>query len=285
MRGAAYNPWHYPNRTPERCGWRAPKGEEKTLIGNWYSTRFADAWEAAVCAAEDLERLEKGARQLAAAPREMTLPAAVKEAASANFSTLAAQTCFRTADGEFHGFEGGNDHLGCCTGSCAHVWNYETTTPYLFPPPAHSLRAAMSGHSTDEHGAMHIRPLPPDGKERFGFAAADGKMGQIIHAYLGYALSGDRERLRACYPRIRKSSEYCWRPGSWDADRAVCDGRRAAQPARHGVLRAEPAVRDLLPGRPARGAGTGARRRRRRYGRRAPPSVCQRPGVDRREPV
>ena len=39
--------WHYPNRTPRRCGWSAPKGDEDTLIGNYYTTRFADAWEAA----------------------------------------------------------------------------------------------------------------------------------------------------------------------------------------------------------------------------------------------
>ena len=28
--------WHFPNRTPRRCGWTAPKGEEDTVIGNWY---------------------------------------------------------------------------------------------------------------------------------------------------------------------------------------------------------------------------------------------------------
>jgi len=39
--------WHFPNRTPRRCGWTAPKGEEDTLIGNYYTKRFAGAWEAA----------------------------------------------------------------------------------------------------------------------------------------------------------------------------------------------------------------------------------------------
>ena len=45
--------WHYPNRTPRRCGWSAPKGDEDTLIGNYYTTRFADAWEAARYAAAE----------------------------------------------------------------------------------------------------------------------------------------------------------------------------------------------------------------------------------------
>ena len=29
------------------CGWSAPKGDENTVIGNHYCTRFHDAWEAA----------------------------------------------------------------------------------------------------------------------------------------------------------------------------------------------------------------------------------------------
>ena len=50
--------WHFPNRTPDRCGWTAPKGEGKTVIGNWYTTRFRDAWNAARYLAENLPRLE-----------------------------------------------------------------------------------------------------------------------------------------------------------------------------------------------------------------------------------
>ncbi len=42
-----------------------------------------------------------------------------------NVSTLRTQTCLRTADGEFHAFEGCRDRTGCCPGTCTHVWNYE----------------------------------------------------------------------------------------------------------------------------------------------------------------
>src|SRR5262249_31490863 len=66
--------WHFPNRTPRRCGWTAPKGDEDALIGNYYSTRFADAWEAATHTASNLERMEKDTRRFAAAIRESTLP-------------------------------------------------------------------------------------------------------------------------------------------------------------------------------------------------------------------
>jgi non-lysosomal glucosylceramidase len=47
--------WHFPNRTPARCGWTAPPGDENTVIGNWCTTRFPDAWGAASYAAQNLE--------------------------------------------------------------------------------------------------------------------------------------------------------------------------------------------------------------------------------------
>ncbi|MGA8028376.1 MAG: GH116 family glycosyl-hydrolase [Bryobacteraceae bacterium] len=211
--------WHFPNRTPARCGWKAPKGEEQTIIGNWYSTRFRDAWDAAEYAAAHLEALERKTRLFADSLRESTLPAAVLEAASANLSTLATPTCFRTADGEFHGFEGIDDKLGCCFGNCTHVWNYETATAHLFPTFARSLRRSSFGFSMDDAGAMHFRQLLPDGKERSGFAAADGQMGQIVHAYLDWILSGDRDWLQNLWPRIKKAIAFAWIPGGWDANR------------------------------------------------------------------
>ncbi|MCU1294644.1 MAG: hypothetical protein JWP08_3494 [Bryobacterales bacterium] len=211
--------WHFANRTPARCGWTAPKGLENTVIGNWYATRFPDAWAAAEYAAANLERLESKTRLFAQCLRESTLPGAAIDAAAANLSTLVSTTTFRTADGEFHGFEGVDDHTGCCFGNCTHVWNYETATAHLFPSFARSLRKASFGYSMDDAGAMHFRQLLPDGKERSGFAAADGQMGQVVHAYLDWKLSGDRGWLEELWPRIRKAIEFAWVPGGWDANR------------------------------------------------------------------
>jgi uncharacterized protein (DUF608 family) len=66
---------------------------------------------------------------------------------------------------------------------------------------------------------MRFRQLLPDGKERFGFAAADGQMGQIMHAYMDWKLSGDHEWLASMWPRIKKGIEFAWIPGGWDANR------------------------------------------------------------------
>src|SRR5450756_562373 len=73
--------WHFPNRTPDWCGWEAPEGKGKTVIGNHYATRFKDSWSAAEYLAANLDHLESRTRTFASAMRESTLPAVVREAA------------------------------------------------------------------------------------------------------------------------------------------------------------------------------------------------------------
>ncbi len=211
--------WHFPNRTPDRCGWDAAGGEGGARIGNHYCTRFADAWAAALFAAAQLSDLEKRTRRFASAMRESTVPAAIKDAATANLSTLVTPTCFRTADGEFHGFEGCADTSGCCFGNCTHVWNYEAATDHVFPELARSLRRAAFGYSMDRAGGMRFRQLLPDGGDRFPTAAADGQMGQIMKVYLDWRLSGDDEWLADLWPKVKRAIAFAWIPNGWDADR------------------------------------------------------------------
>src|SRR5262249_19274390 len=94
--------WHFPNRTPQWCGWAnagntatsAGTADAGEVVGNYYCTRFPDAWQAADYAASNLPSLEKRMRQFLGAIRETTMPAAVKDAAMANLSTLVTPTCF-----------------------------------------------------------------------------------------------------------------------------------------------------------------------------------------------
>ena len=234
---------------------------------------------------EHLPRLEAATRAFADAIRDSTLPGAVKDAASANLSTLVTQTCFRTADGEFHGFEGCGETRGCCEGNCTHVWNYETATAHLFPELSRSLRRSAFGFSMDDAGGMRFRQWLPDGKERSYTAAADGQMGQIMKVYLDWRLSGDEAFLREFWPKAKKALAYAWleqRLGRRSRRRARGS---AAQHLRHRVLRPEPAVRHLLSRRAARGGGDGARRWRRGDARGGPSSVRRGRGLDRRESV
>jgi uncharacterized protein (DUF608 family) len=210
--------WHFPNRTPEWSGWDAPKGEEKTILGNFYCTRFADAWAAAEYVATNLPRLESGTRKFVEVMRESTLPDVVKEAATANLSTLVSNTAFRIADGSYHGFEGCGDLRGLGFGTCTHVWNYEVATQYLFPSLARSLRDTSFGYATDEEGHMDFRHKLPLGKEHWGAAAADGQMGQIVKLYFDWKFCGDTDWLKKKWPAAKRALLYAWRPGGWDGD-------------------------------------------------------------------
>ncbi len=270
---------------PTGAGGTRRKARARSIIGNFYCTRFADAWEAARYTASNLAGLESRTRLFAEAFRESTLPAAVKDGASANLSTLVSQTAFRTADGEFHGFEGCGGDSGCCMGNCTHVWNYETATQHLFPGFAHSLRRAAFGYSMDEDGGMRFRQLLPDGFDRFPTAAADGQMGQIMKVYLDWQLSGDRAYLEELWPRVKRAIAFAWIEGGWDADRdGVLEG------AQHNTYDIEFFGPNPLCGIYYLGALRAVEEMARRHGRRGDArrgaaALRVGPRLDRREPL
>ncbi|MDV7399512.1 hypothetical protein RZS08_49320, partial [Arthrospira platensis SPKY1] len=109
------------------------------FVGNYYATRFIDAWDAVSYACDKLKSLEQRTVQFVAELCESDMPAEVLEAALFNLSTLRTQTCFMSAEGKFYGWEGCCDHSGCCWGTSIHVWNYEQSTAFLFGPIAKDL--------------------------------------------------------------------------------------------------------------------------------------------------
>jgi len=215
--------WHFPNRatwTPKRkgacCPGRKPAADR---IGNYYTTRYRDAWDVAATVRRQLPGLEAGTVRFVRAFCESALPPAIKEAALFNLSTLRTQTCFRTPDGRLYGWEGCCDSQGCCLGSCTHVWNYEQTTPFLFGDLALTMREIEFAHATRTDGLMSFRVHLPLARAReHGRAAADGQMGCIMKMYRDWQLSGDTRLLERLWPRVRKTLEFCWIPGGWDAD-------------------------------------------------------------------
>lgn len=207
--------WHFPNRQT----W-TPKGNDKDRIGNYYTTKYDDAWDVAEKFVPQLATLESKTAQFVRTFCESDLPEVVKEAALFNISTLRTQTCFRTEDGRFFGWEGSSNTRGCCHGSCTHVWNYEQALAFLFGEMAKSMREVEFAHATDDRGLMSFRVhLPLERARGFGKAAADGQMGCIMKMYRDWQLSGDDEMLRKLWPRVRKALEFCWIEGGWDADK------------------------------------------------------------------
>ena len=168
---------------------------------------------------KNLDSLEAETRAFVNAVCESDLPTVVKEAALFNLSTLRSQTVFRTPDGFMYGWEGCDDTAGCCFGSCTHVWNYEQATAFLFGGLAMGMREVEFNYATRNDGGMSFRvDLPLQHAQSWSLAAADGQMGCIMKLYRDWQLSGDTEALRSMWDKARKSIEFCWLPGGWDAD-------------------------------------------------------------------
>lgn len=205
-----YITWDFPNR----------KAWSKTLLKNYYSASYSDAWDVQKQIIPQLHALEEQTLRFVNAFTGSDLPPVVKEAALFNISTLRTQTCFRTDDGNFYAWEGCNDNAGCCFGSCTHVWNYEQATGFLFGELAKKRRQIEFGLATNAEGLMNFRiSLPADSAQTWGRAAADGQMGAIMKMYRDWQLSGDDQLLKELYPRVKKALEFCWIRGGWDADK------------------------------------------------------------------
>jgi len=202
--------WHFPNR----------KAWATDLVGNYYTTQYEDAWDVIRKTYPRIPDLEAKTIKFVNSFIQTDLPEVVKEAALFNMSTLRTQTCFRTADGLFFGWEGTMDIVGSCMGSCTHVWNYEQTTPFIFGDLAKLQRTVEFGYATNEIGLMSFRVnLPIKNAQKLGRAAADGQMGTIMKMYRDWQLSGDDDLLKKLWPNVKKALEFCWIDGGWDADK------------------------------------------------------------------
>jgi len=223
--------WHFPNRKAWDHGTHHAGnygGEE--IVGNYYTTQYKDAWEVAEQTADALQDLEDETVRFVSALVESDIPEVLQEAGLFNLNNFRSQTVFRTADGYPFGFEGtgsiagtkigASKSSGWGFGTCFHVWNYESTTPFLFGDLAMKFREVEFMYATNEDGAMSHRvglPLEMRGKS-FKHWAADGQMGTLIKMYRDWQLSGDDEKLREMWPNIKKAMSFAW-TGIWDQDK------------------------------------------------------------------
>ncbi len=218
--------WHFPNLTNY---WNRNSPVHGARLGNWYTTRHADAWEAACDVVRRLDDLTERTREFHDVLLGSTLPPAVLDAVSSQMSIIRTTTCLRTEDGAFHAFEGCNDTAGCCPMDCTHVWNYEQSLAHLYPALERSMRETDFRVNTRATGRMSFRTLLPvvSGELWDYKPAADGQMGCVLKLYREWQLSGDTEWLRALWPQAKRAIEWAWEPGSWDADRdGVMEGEQ-----------------------------------------------------------
>ncbi len=222
-----YITWCFPNRLDWNQAWTY--GYKGKIIGNYYTTRYKDAWNVLEKEIPRLDSLEAATKDFVNAFIHSSLPDAVKEAALFNLSTLRSQTVFRLPSGHLMGWEGVMDEAGSCYGNCTHVWNYENATGYLFGDLAKSMREVEIVYGTKENGKMMNRVNLPlqENLEIDHVAAADGQMGSIMRFYREWKLSGDTKWLAKHWPKLKAAMSYAWIEKGWDANAdGVEEGRQ-----------------------------------------------------------
>lgn len=146
------------------------------------------------------------------------LPDVVLEAIAANLTILKSPTVLRQKDGRLWAFEGSSDNLGCCPGSCTHVWNYAQAISRLFPSLERTFRETEFKVSQDSSGHQTFRSALPIRPTFHNFhAAADGQLGGIMKAYREWRISGDNMWLEKMWPEVKQSFQYCRE--TWDPRR------------------------------------------------------------------
>ncbi|MBA7615579.1 hypothetical protein ES703_22862 [subsurface metagenome] len=175
--------WFFPNH---------PNGHE-------YANRFNSAAEVAHYVLDDYERLAGNTSKWYNTYYEhSTLPRWLLFRLHSTVCNLATGTCQWWKNGRFWAWEG----VGCCAGTCTHVWNYAHAPARLFPELERSAREMQDfGEGFDsESGLVGFRSNRA--------YAADGQCGTILKAYREHQMSADNSFLNRNWPRIKKTLEY-----------------------------------------------------------------------------
>jgi uncharacterized protein (DUF608 family) len=184
--------WHFPNRSTF-----SKRFDMHT--GHFYATRFGDAAEVAKYVLAEHDRLAEQTRRWHETYYDSTLPHWLLDRLHGPVANLAAGTCQWWANGRFWAWEG----VGCCPGTCTHVWNYAHAAARLFPELERSVRRMQDlgeGFKTD--GMVGTRG------ELDGHYAADGQAGTVLKCYREHQMSADDAFLKRHWSRIKKVLEY-----------------------------------------------------------------------------
>jgi uncharacterized protein (DUF608 family) len=177
--------------------WHFAGGEHGRMYGNW----FKDAADVAGYLREHLERLSRLTHLFHDTYHDSTLPHWLLDRLLMPVSTLATNTVQRWRNGRFWAWEG----VGCCHGTCTHVWNYAQAVARLFPELERSARTMQDlGPALDpKTGRVMFRGEDPT----FPYAA-DGQCGTVLKCYREHLMAKDDGFLRENWPRIKKVMEY-----------------------------------------------------------------------------
>ncbi len=202
--------WHFPNRITQ--------GQRR---GNFYATRFADAQAVVAYLAEHFARLTDQTRLWHKTWYEASLPWWLLDRLFSTVSILATETCQWWENGRFWAWEG----VGCCHGTCGHVWNYAHAPARLFPELERSVRQMQDFNPEAgfiaETGAIRFRG------EGWGLWAGDSQPGYVLKAYREHLCSPDDAFLKKHWPQIKKALEFLFEEDRQDGQLdGLLDGKQ-----------------------------------------------------------
>ncbi len=180
--------WHFPKLRMDRL----PPGRH-------YGTRFDSAPAVVEHLARRFASLREQTHRWHDTWYDSTLPYWFLDRTFLNTSILATSTCVRFANGRFWGWEG----VGCCHGTCGHVWQYAQAVARLFPELERDTRERVDfGLAQQPDGAIRFRAEFND------IPAVDGQAGTILRALREHQMSPDDAWLKRNWPGIRKALEW-----------------------------------------------------------------------------
>ncbi len=206
--------WHFPNRRQDnRFVPPGSPGGKGRRVGNMYANWYGSSLAVAGYLAENFERLDRHTHLFLDTYFDTTLPYWFAQRIAMQVSTLATETCQWWSNGRFWGFEG----VGCCPGTCNHVWHYEQAMARLFPELQRSVLAMQTFDPQEgfvaESGMIRFRGKGWKYRElwRGGDGpewAADGQAANVLMALREHQLSVDDSFLRDHWPQIRAALEF-----------------------------------------------------------------------------
>jgi non-lysosomal glucosylceramidase len=227
--------WHFPNRTvgSDQFGREQDLPSEAVPIGNHYCEVHPDAVAVLSHYIERRAELHRESLRWSASIFASDLPDPIAEMLASQPSLLRSPTTFRTADGDFYGYEGvlGESTLnwngnvgGSCPVNCTHVWNYEQALATLFPALERSMRENDWDVLQAPEGFLpHRLILPKDAPQHHGRLiggpdrpALDGMLGTVLKTYREARRGAGDAWLARYLPNIRRLMEYV--QATWDPE-------------------------------------------------------------------
>ena len=182
--------WYFPNFFHDRF---------KRVVGRHYAARFASARAVADYVAKNFDRLHRETRLWRDTWYDSTLPFWLLDRTMLNTSILATSTSLRFADGRFWGWEG----VGCCAGTCTHVWGYAQAVGRLFPELERDLRERVDyGLALNASGRIGFRGELSSAEGQDGWAV-DGQAMIILRTWREHQCSPDGAFLRRVWPHAK----------------------------------------------------------------------------------